>query len=138
MGKPISVVIACPTFGIHPNPNEWLASLLTVVDEFSQRGWKVNTYFPYRRPIIDAENEIANIAITNGCDYIFRMDDDVWGAQKGFVNKLIDANKEFVSGAMFTAGFPYSRCAFVRTDKTKSLIEIYENKLMLLQEVEGF
>ena len=135
--KPKSVLMACPTFGLDPNPSQWMATFMGALNEFSMRGWKVNTYFPYRRPIIEAEKEIANMAITSGSDYIFRMDDDVWGFQQGFVNKLIDADKDFITGVMFVAGFPYSRCAFQRTDKTKTLTEIYKSKLMMLTEVEG-
>jgi hypothetical protein len=137
MVKPSTVLMACPTFGVDPDPNKFLNTFLGALNEFSLRGWKVNTYFPYRRPIVEAENEIAQMAITNGCDYVFRMDDDIWGFQPGFVNKLIDADKDYISGVMFVAGFPYSRCAFYRKDKTKSLVEIYANKLMLLSEVEG-
>jgi hypothetical protein len=107
------------------------------LNEFSMRGFKVNTYFPYRRPIVDAENDIAQMAIATEADYIFRMDDDVWGFQKGFVNKLIDADKEFISGVMYVGGFPYSKCAFVKKDKSHSLIDIFKNKLMELDEVVG-
>lgn len=131
------VLMACPTFGLCPDPNQWLASFLGALNEFSLRGFQINTYFPYRRPIEDAENDIAMMAINTGADYIFRMDDDVWGYQHGMVGKLIDADKEFISGVMFVAGFPYSRCAFFRKDKTKSLTEIYRDKLLLLSEVEG-
>ncbi len=137
MPKQKSVLMACPTFGLCPDPNQWLGSFLGALNEFSLRGWQVNTFFPYRRPITDAENDIAHVAITTGVDYIFRMDDDIWGFQRGYVNKLIDADKEFISGMMFVAGFPYSRCAFQRVDKTKSLVEIYESKSMELTEVEG-
>ena len=137
MPKPKSVLMACPTFGLCPDPNQWLIAFLGAMNEFSVRGWRVSTFFPYRRNITDADNEIAYMAISNGFDYIFRMDDDVWGFQPGFVNKLIDADKEFISGVMYVAGFPYSRCAFYRTDKTKTLPEIYKKRLLMLSEVEG-
>jgi hypothetical protein len=137
MFKPKSVLMTCPTFGLDPNPNQWLATFMGALNEFSLRGFKVNTYFPYRRPIAEAENEIANMALTTNSDYIFRMDDDIWGFQKDFINKLIDADKDYISGAMFIAGFPYSRCAFERTDKSVPLPDIYAKKLLLLKEVEG-
>jgi len=130
-----SILMACPTFGLCPDPGQWLATFLGAMNEFCNRGFMVNTYFPYRRPVTEADNEIAHVAITHGADYIFRMDDDVWGFQAGFVNKLLDADKEFISGAMFIAGFPYSRCAFKRLDPTKTLPEIYKNRLMQLEEV---
>jgi hypothetical protein len=107
------------------------------MNEFIIRGWRVSTFFPYRRPIIVAENEIANLAITNGFDYIFRMDDDISGYAPGMVNKLIDANKEIISGVIYTAGFPYSLCAFNKKDKSRSLVDIYQNKELTLTEVEG-
>ena len=132
-----TVLMACPTFGLCSDPNQWLASFMGALNEFSMRGFKVNTFFPYRRPITDAENDIVQMAITTGADYIFRMDDDVWGFQKNFVNRLLDADKEFISGTMFVAGFPYSRCAFKRKDPSKTLVEIFQKKLMELDEVEG-
>ena len=107
------------------------------MNEFIIRGWRVSTFFPYRRPIIVAENEITNLAITHGFDFIFRMDDDINGFQAGMVNKLIDADKEIISGVMFTAGFPYSLCAFNKKDKSKSLIDIFDKKELELTEVEG-
>ena len=132
-----SVLIACPMFSVWPNPNEWLNSFLIAMNEFIVRGWRVSTFFPYRRPIVQAENEIANLAITHGFDYILRMDEDVFGVQAGFVNKLIDADKEIISGVMFTAGFPYPLCAFNKKDKSKSLVDIYDKKELELSEVEG-
>ena len=132
-----SVIMCCPTFGLDRDPNQWLVSFLGCLNEFSLRGFKVNTYFPYRRPIVEAENSIVEMAIKTGADYIFRMDDDVWGFQKDFVNKLIDADKEFISGVMFVAGFPYSRCAFKRKDPSHTLPYIYEHKLLELDEIEG-
>jgi hypothetical protein len=102
-----------------------------------QRGFRVNTFPVYRKPITEAENEIVNCAITTGADYILRMDDDIWGYQQGFINKLLDADKEYISGTMFAAGFPYSRCAFKRKDPSHSLIDIYKGKLLELDEVEG-
>ena len=135
--KQTSVLIACPTFGLDPNPNQFLTTFLGVMNEFILRGWKVHTYFPYRRPIVIAENDIANVAITNGIDYIFRMDDDISGFQQGMVNKLVDANKEYISGVIYTAGFPYSLCAFNKKDKSKSLVEIYDKKELELEEIAG-
>jgi hypothetical protein len=135
--KQISVLMACPTFGLDPNPNQFLNTFLGAMNEFIIRGWRVSTFFPYRRPIIVAENEITNLAITHGFDYIFRMDDDINGFQAGMVNKLIDADKEIISGVMFTAGFPYSLCAFNKKDKSKSLIDIFDKKELELTEVEG-
>jgi hypothetical protein len=135
--RPITVLMACPTFGLEPNPGKWHTTFICALNEFSLRGWKVMTWCPYRRPVVDADNEITSMAITQGYDYIFRMDDDISGFQDGFVNKLIDADKDIISGAMYTAGFPYSRCAFKKKDKSKTLIEIYEKKLMELEEVEG-
>jgi hypothetical protein len=135
--KPKSVLMACPTFGLEKDPNQWLVSFLGALNEFSMRRFRVNTYFPYRRPIIEAENQIAQMAITTGADYIFRMDDDIWGFRPGYINNLIDADKEFISGVMFVAGFPFSRCAFVRKDKGHDLPYIYKNKLLELDEVEG-
>ena len=66
------------------------------------------------------------------------MDDDIWGYQGGYINKLIDAQKEYISGVMYIAGFPYSSCAFRKQKgyEDKSLVEIYKNKLLGLSEVE--
>ena len=135
--KAPKVLMACPTFGLEPNPNYFFNTFMNAMNEFILRGWQVSTFLPYRRPIVIAENEIINLAITNGFDWIFRLDDDIHGFQPNFVNKLIDADKEIISGVMYIAGFPYSLCAFNRKDKSKSLIDIYENRDLELDEVDG-
>lgn len=135
--KPKSVLLACPTFGLSPDPTQWLSSFLGALNEFAMMGWKVSTYFPYRRPIVEAENSIVSVAIASGIDYILRMDDDVWGYRPGYCKKLVDANKDYISGVIFIAGFPYSRCAFKKKDPSKNLMDIYKNKLLELDEVCG-
>jgi hypothetical protein len=137
MAKVPSVLMGIPTFGLYPDPNRWLATFLGALNEFSLRGWKVGTYFVYRKPVVDADNEIAHAAISTGADYVFRMDDDIWGFQPGYVNKLIDADKEFISGVMNVAGFPYARCAFVRKHPEKNLNDIFKNREFELVEVTG-
>jgi hypothetical protein len=137
--KPKSVLCALPTFCLDPDPDHFLATWEGVLNEFWMRGWKVNTIHPYRRPIVQAENQIAQVAITNGIDYIFRMDDDIWGFQPGYINKLIDADVDYISGVMYITGFPYSLCAFTKKDefKDKNLVEIFKYKMLALSEVEG-
>lgn len=121
----VKVLLACPTFGITPDPRRWLNTLLTAVNDLHNAGAKTGYLFPYRRQIHAADNQIINIALMNGYTHILRMDDDIWGVEKGDVLKLLAANKEFISAVMYIRGFPYAKCAVKKKPGvTKTLQEI--------------
>lgn len=131
------ILIACPTFGVDPHPGKWLASLLTVLQDLRRMDIDYGFMFPYRKTIHKAENQIIKTALTNGYSHILRMDDDIWGINSGDIKKLLDADKEFISAVMFVRGFPYSRCAFVKKDKTLTLQQCEKKGRGTLVEVDG-
>lgn len=133
----IRILIGCPTFGLDPNPKRWLWSLATAINDLHRRGIPCSFCFPYRKKIHEADNQIVRIGLTEKFTHILRMDDDIWGIEKGDVYKLLDADKEFISGVMYTAGFPYARCACTKIDKTKTLQFIEKNVGDYLKEVSG-
>lgn len=135
--KAMKILIACPTFGVDPNPHRWLNSLCTIIQDLKRVGVEFGFFFPYREKIHDAENKIIQKALTNKYTHILRMDDDVWGIQSGDVLKLIVADKDFISGVMFVRGFPFSRCAFRKVNPKLSLLECEKAGRFSLGEIDG-
>lgn len=131
------ILIGCPTFGIDPNPQRWLASLITVTQDLRRTGHDMSFCFPYRKTVREGDNRIVRAALLNKCTHILRMDDDIWGVQPGDILKLIEADKEFISAVMYIGGFPYSRCAFIRKDKKLTLQQTEVLGGSHLQEVDG-
>jgi hypothetical protein len=131
------ILIACPTFGIDPNPGRWLLSMLTVVQDLRRMDIDYGFIFPYRNTIHKAENKIIKHALTGKYTHILRMDDDIWGIKSGDIGKLLEADKDFISAVMFVRGFPYSRCAFRRKDSSMTLLECEKKGRDALEEVDG-
>jgi hypothetical protein len=131
------ILIACPTFGLDPNPGKWLMSMLTVVQDLKRVGADFGFMMPYRNTIHKAENKIIKFALTGKYTHILRMDDDIWGIKQGDVLKLLAADKDFISAVMFIRGFPYSRCAFVKKNKSMTLLECEKMGRGALDEVDG-
>jgi hypothetical protein len=118
------IMIGCPTLGLTPDPSKWLISLLTTIQDLRRAGIDMAFCFPFRKEVRQADNQIVRTAMSTKCTHILRMDDDIWGVQPGDIMKLLAADKEFISAIMYIRGFPYSRCAFNKKDKTKTLQEI--------------
>jgi hypothetical protein len=134
----IKVLIGCPTFGIDPDPRRWLNSLMTTVNDLHRSGARTSFCFPYRHRIHEADNQIIKTALMNGFTHILRMDDDIWGVQKGDVLKLLEADKEFISAIMYISGFPYAKCAVRRKPGVKlTLPEIEKEEGDFYDEVSG-
>lgn len=133
----VKILIGCPTFGLTPDPRRWLASLLTTLQTLRRNNIDFGFCFPYRKPIYPADNQIVSLGIMNGYTHILRMDDDIWGVQKTDILKLLDADKEFISGVMYTCGFPYARCAFNKVNKNETLQDIAKTSAGHLKEVIG-
>lgn len=108
---------------------EWLENFLMLYKEMlSHKDWDVTIEMPYRKPVQLADTQAVRKAIKEGYDYILRMDDDVWGVAPGAIEELLKADKDMISAVMYAHGFPYQRCAMVKKDKSKSLIDIAKNK----------
>jgi len=80
------------------------------------RKFHVGFEFEYRKPVHMAEESLAQKAIDAGCTHLLLMDDDIYDIKAEDLIKLIDADKDVISGIMHTSGFPYSMCAFRRYD----------------------
>ena len=129
------VLIAVPTVGLEPDPNRWLTAFIQTLDEFKAENCLVSVFFPYKVAINQVDELIFMTAIVNQFDYLFRMDDDIWNVPKGSVKKLLDADKDFISGIMPINDFPYSLCAFIKKDKSRSLIDTFKDKTFDFNEV---
>jgi hypothetical protein len=101
------------------------------------RNYEVEFFIPYRQPIDIANDAMAQRTIDGGFDYLLRMDDDIWDVPFDAVEKLIKADKEFISCVMYASGFPYHRCAFIKKDKEKSLVDTGEQQKGGLKEAGG-
>jgi len=133
----LKILIACPTLDLDPNPQKWLASLLVVVQDLRRANIEMGFMFPYRQEIRKADNAIFKTGIVNKYTHVLRMDDDIWGVRPGDVMKLIEADKDFISGVMYIRGFPYSRCAFNKIDKSLTLQQTEKLGGTLLTELDG-
>jgi hypothetical protein len=65
------------------------------------------------------------------------MDDDVWGIGGTYFSQLYDADKDVIGALYATRYFPYVYAALNRVDKTKDLLEAYEQKENFLEEAKG-
>jgi hypothetical protein len=85
---------------------------------YSQKGrrFHVGYRFMYRRPVHMAEEELAQFALDTGCTHLLLMDDDIYDVTPEDLLKLVDADKDVISGIMFASGFPHAMCAFRRYD----------------------
>ena len=89
---------------------------------FSHKGIKFHVAykFIYRTPVHKAEEMLADLAVSSGCTHLLLMDDDIYDITAKDLMKLLDADKDVISGIMFASGFPHAMCAFRRYDtKTK-------------------
>jgi hypothetical protein len=101
-----------------------------------KRPVQVGYQFMYRKPVHLAEIELVKIAQWNKCTHILLMDDDIYDITVTDMQKLIDADKDVISGVMYASGFPYSMCVFRRYDTNKKVIDQpADNTMCRLYEV---
>ncbi|RTL04665.1 hypothetical protein EKK58_10165 [Candidatus Dependentiae bacterium] len=134
MQKPKRILIACPTCALNPNPQEWLMSLLSIINQVRALGFEYACLFPYREQWFVANNFIFDTAFENKFDYILRIDDDIHQVPLNAVQKLVDANKAVIGAAYPNRRFPYMVQAVNRTTPD-SLIDICVNNKMVLKPV---
>ena len=94
----------------------------TDVMTFKQKGFRfhIGYRFMYRMPVHKAEEQLAEFALNTGCTHLLLMDDDIYDVTAADLMKLLEADKDVISGIMHASGFPYAMCAFRRYDaKTK-------------------
>lgn len=93
---------------------------------YQRKGKKfhVGYEFAYRRPVHMAEEELVFAAQQSGCTHILLMDDDIYDVTADDFVKLLDADKDVISGIMFASGFPYAMCAFRRYDTSVKVADM--------------
>lgn len=97
---------------------------------------QIGYHFVYRRPSHIGEIEIVKVAKFNKCTHILFIDDDIFDFTVEDLHKLIDADKEIISGHMYASKFPFASCAFRRYDVTKKVIDMpSDNSMYRLYEV---
>ncbi len=87
-------------------------------------------YFVYRKPVHMAEIEIVKVAQFNKCTHILFMDDDIYDVTLADLTKLLEADKDVISGVMHASKFPYAMCVFRRYDTTKQVIDMPADNCM--------
>lgn len=96
----------------------------------------VGYYFVYRKPVHMAEIEIVKVAQYNKCTHILFMDDDIYDVNINYLQWLLDADKDVISGVMHASKFPHAMCVFRRYDTTKKVIDMpADNSMYRLYEV---
>jgi len=128
VSRPVKVLLAIPTMGLDPNPQQWLESFVIVLESLKNIGAHVGLTFPYRMPWEAANNMIFKNADEGGFDYVLRMDDDVWRVPQDAVQRLFAAQKPVIGAIYPMRHFPYSMTAFVKTQDV-SLEDIFLNKI---------
>lgn len=137
MNNEKKVLICCPTLGLNPNPQEWLSSLITILNNVRREGFAHATYFPYRQLWWEANNSIWDTAFTHKFDYILRIDDDIWNVPQDAFTKLLAADKDVVGAAYCNQRFPYNVQALVKTEDLDLINGVEEGK-RTLKPVQGY
>ena len=96
-----------PTLGLNPDPQLWLSSLITIMNDIRRNGMTQATFFPYRQQWWPANNEIWNVVFEHNFDYILRLDDDIWDVPTDGFSKLLQADKDVIGAAYPARRFPY-------------------------------
>lgn len=122
-----TVLVACPTLGLDPNPDRWLVSLIATLVNIRKNRMGFMVHCPYRMSWWPANNQIWDIAFNNDFDYILRMDDDVWAIPPDAFTRLVNYDKPVVGIAYPLRHFPYSIAAMNRNNKTASIIDCHIN-----------
>ena len=109
------VLVACPTLGLHPDPDMWLNSLIKCLNGFRREGFTHAVFCPYRQTWWPANNLIWDCAFSEKFDYILRIDDDIHGVPDDAISKLLEADKDVIGAAYPLRRYPYTVAAMVRS-----------------------
>lgn len=138
--KPKRVLIACPTLGLEPDPDQWLTTLLVIINDIRRNKMVHACLFPYKMTWWPANNFIWDVAFRQEFDYILRLDDDVWGASMDAFSHLLAQDKDVIGAAYPLRDFPYSLAAYNRIDDNQSIVDCAKNNRVnpaSLAEVSG-
>lgn len=128
----MKILFSCPIIDIQ---YQWFMGFLQVQEQLKK--YETEFFFPYRQPINTANEAMAERALEGSFDYLLRMDDDIWDVPDDALEKLLIADKEFISCVSYASGFPYQRCAFRKANPLASLIEIGQAQAGGLKETGG-
>ena len=128
------VLIACPTMGINPDPQEWLSSLINIFNSIQRCELERATFFPYKQLWWEANNQIWDVAFEHCFDYILRIDDDIHGVPQDAFENLFFEDKEVIGAAYPNRRFPYRIQALNKVNKDLSLLKMDNN----LDAVNGY
>ena len=119
------ILIGVPILGWTHEFAESFLRFWTDVMTYKRKGHKfhIGYQFKYRMPVHKAEEQLAEFALDTGCTHLLLMDDDIYDVTAEDLMKLLDADKDVISGIMHTSGFPYAMCAFRRYDRKTKVAE---------------
>jgi hypothetical protein len=93
-------------------------------------------FFAYRKPVNIAEIQIVETAIFNKCTHVLFIDDDIYDYKASDLMKLLEADKDVISGIMYASKFPYAMCAFRRFNTDMKVIDMpSDNSMYRLYEI---
>ena len=124
----MKTLLAVPTLGLYPDPDQWLASFLSVFQQCMLLGMEVTTTFPYRMPWEIANNAVFDLSRDQGFDYILRMDDDMWNVPPNAVQLLLEAQKPVVGAAYPMRTYPYGLCALIKVLPDLTPVDIWKQQ----------
>lgn len=131
-----NILIFTPTLGLNPDPNQYQASLLKVINQIQAKNMGLS-YLPAYRQLWWAANNLGwDLAFKHNFEYILRIDDDIHQIPDDAVSKLLEADKDVVGAAYPNRRWPFFPAAMNRT-KDISLIEICIKDDRCLQYVQG-
>lgn len=138
MQEPKKVLIAMPTLGLNPNPQEWFDSYNRLLNDIRRHGFSHAFLFPYRTTWWPANNAIWDTAFAHKFDYILRMDDDIWQVPHDAFTSLMEADKDVIGAAYCNRRWPYNVQALVRNNPEQDLVETSHNQELTLSPVQGY
>jgi hypothetical protein len=98
--------------------------------------YEIGYHIAYRKPVHMAEEYLVSLARHNKCTHILLMDDDIYDIKKADLDKLFEADKDFISGVMHASKFPHAMCVFRRFNKGMKVIDMpADNSMFRLYEV---
>lgn len=134
-GRP-RILIGVPTLTYSHEFVESFMKFWTQICTMPDKKFEAGYFFAHRKPVHMAEQQIVDVARFNKCTHVLLMDDDIYDVTLDMLNKLIDADKDVISGVMYASGFPYAMCCFRRYDITKKVIDMpADNSMYRLYEI---
>lgn len=98
--------------------------------------YEITYLFAYRKPVHMAEEWLIKQALFNKCTHVLLMDDDIYDVTKADLDKLVEADKDMISGVMHASKFPHAACTFRRYDRSKRVIDMpADNSMYRLYEI---